>query len=663
MFNKFTIPLLILAAALVGAIPILAITLSQATADTSIAILFGVAIFLETLSLMSFAKRKPFLAVVLGTIAVAVLAGHYFAGNGWLIGVSVVGAFLLQAGLHDSLQQKHSLERAFPLLAHFRRFAELIRPEIQQYWIEKDTEGKPATRDDRSFCYAAAKGEPTDISFGTKRRYHEPGQIHIRNNTFPIPDRVPIKLKPIVLGPNRRKPAIIYGRFGVSDMSFGSLGRNAVESLASGAGRAGVLLSTGEGGLTPYHLNGVHLTVTWPQRIAWAIAYVGSFFTSKLRREPMPRSGYLGCGQVMVEIGTAKFGFRTPDGEFDYDHYAAVMQNERCVATKIKLAQGAKPGGGGHLPGSKVTPEIAAIRGIPVGKDCISPNTFSEFHDVPSMMAWIARLQEISGKPVGIKIVIGEERFINEVAEWMAAHPGQGPDFIHVDGGEGGTGAAPIMLADFAGMSILHALPLVDNVLRKYGVRDRVVLMSSGKVFNPGQLFIQLALGADFVFGARGFMFSLGCIQAMRCASGQCPAGVTTHHKWLQRALVPRVKYIRVANYAEAMHRYLIQLLRVAGVYDTFELNRSHLTIVSGTHKEMDGALVHPYPPGADMLRKPQTTETFGLKAPAGPPRLMPSPGVLGIPDPTPTSVEYAPEPEPAAAEPQLIQLGVRSKE
>jgi glutamate synthase domain-containing protein 2 len=658
MFSKFTIPLFFLGAALVGSIPMIAVALSHAQADHNVMILFSATAFFGAMSALSYWKWKPFLGVLFGTAAAGLLAGHFLAGSTWLIGGATVLAFLTQAGLHDFMQPKHSLERAFPLLAHFRRFAELIRPEIQQYWIEKDTEGKPATRDERSYVYATSKGEPSDISFGTKRDYHKPGQIHIRNKTFPIPDKVPIKLSPIVLGPNRPKPAIIHGRFGVSDMSFGSLGRNAVESLASGAGRAGVLLSTGEGGLTPYHLNGVNMTVTWPQRIGWFCAYVMSFISSGYRREPMPRSGHIGSGQIMVEIGTAKFGFRTQEGEFDYDRYAQVMANDHCVATKIKLAQGAKPGGGGHLPGAKVTPEIAAIRGIPVGKDCISPNTFSEFHDVPSMMAFIAKLQELSSKPVGIKIVIGEEHFINEVAQWMSDHPGEGPDFIHVDGGEGGTGAAPLMLADYAGMSIMHAIPLVDNVLRKHGVRDRVVLMSSGKAFTPAQVFIQLCLGSDYVFGARGFMFALGCIQAMRCASGQCPTGVTTHLPWLQRALVPRIKYIRVANYAETMHKYLIQLLRVAGVHDTFELNRSHLLIVGGTAREVDGAIIHAYPIGHADPRTPPTPATYGLKAPAGPPRCKPSPGLFAVPDPEPAHVEYAEE-TPAPGGAQLVQLGV----
>jgi glutamate synthase domain-containing protein 2 len=650
---------MLLGAALVGAIPFIAISFSQESADLHRAFFYGIVTFWVALAAACYLRWKPFIGVLCGTIASAISVAHFLPGHPWTIFATIFGSFVVQAGLHDYLQVKHSLERSFPLLAHFRRFAELIRPEIQQYWIERDTEGKPASRDDRSFCYAAAKGDPTDISFGTKRDYHKPGQIHIRNNTFPIPDKTPIKLAPIVLGPKCEKPAFIWGRFGVSDMSFGSLGRNAVESLSSGAGRAGVLISTGEGGLTPYHLNGVYVKATWPRRIAWGYAYLLSFFSKNWRRESMPKDGYLGSGQIMVEIGTAKFGFRTADGEFDYDRYATVMSDDRCVCTKIKLAQGAKPGGGGHLPAAKITKEISQIRGIPMGRDCISPNTFSEFNDVPSLCAWIEKLRKLSKKPVGIKIVIGDEGFINDLAQYMKEHPEAGPDFIHLDGGEGGTGAAPIMLADFAGMSILHAIPLVDNVLRKNGVRERIVLMSSGKAFNPAQVFIQLCLGSDYVFGARGFMFSLGCIQAMRCASGECPSGVATHHSWLQRALVPRVKYIRVANYAETMHKYLIQLLRVAGVKDTFELNRSHLLIVGGTHKEVDGGIVHPYPVGQAAKLPAKEPQTYGLKAPSGPPRLKASAGVLALPDLEPAHIEYAPDADtaPVSGTTQVIPL------
>ncbi len=235
------------------------------------------------------------------------------------------------------------------------------------------------------------------------------------------------------------------------------------------------------------------------------------------------------------------------------------------------------------------------------------------------MMEFISRAQEETGKPVGIKMAIGDDSFIEEIAQWMSENPGKGPDFIHLDGGEGGTGSAPLMLADYVGMSILHAIPLVDNVLRKHGVRDRVVLMSSGKVFNPAQLFIQLALGSDYVFGARGVMFSLGCIQAKKCGTNQCPSGVATNHWWLKRALVPVEKYTRTGNYIKAMNRYLVTLLRVAGKTDTYLLTRNDIMQVTSSG-EVPMDQVVPYPIGCDSLRKAPIAESYGLTAPDGPP-------------------------------------------
>lgn len=591
-------------------------------------------------------------ALMAGTAGCAYWGWH--VGGTWLAVLFGVLGPILVTTVYDVFQWMHSLRRSFPFISRFRWLAEGIRDEIQQYFIERDTDPNPGgTREEWEWCIGASKNQLHDLSLGTSQDYHKPGKIHVRNATFPVPSSEPLNLKPLVFGGGRknadgslvcRTPAFVYGRFGVGDMSFGSLGQNAVEALASGAGRAGILLSTGEGGLTPYHLKGVYYKPSFLTYVVWALSYALSHISSRWRKTPRPVSGYIGSGQIMLELGTAKFGCRTPEGAFDFDKFAAIAANPQVVAIKLKLAQGAKPGGGGILPGTKVTKEIATIRGIAEGKDCHSPNTWSEFHDVPSMMAFVARLQEISGKPVGIKIVIGREDFINDVAEWMQANPNQGLDFIHVDGGEGGTGAAPMPLADYVGMPILKALPLVDDVLRKNGVRDRVILISSGKAFNPGQLFIQLAFGADYVFGARGFMNALGCIRARRCAEGTCPTGIATHHKWLQRALVTRVKYIRVANYAEAMHYWLKVLLRVTGHRDTNELSRRDLTMVSGHLKEIGLERYIPYPEGFDQPREAPFPATYGLTAPLNPPAL--AVGQVGF--------AWVAEPEPIGVKPPM---------
>lgn len=560
---------------------------------------------------------KIYIFVAAALAMVMAVVAHLLSPQAAVIAVALPVALLVP---YDIFQRKHSLGRAFPALWRMRLFAEEIRPEMQQYFIETNTSGKPASRADRSWAYASAKAQRTDISFGSEKEYHQTGQIHIRHKGMPLRDKIPINLKPIVLGPTRRHPAYLFGRFGVSDMSFGSIFERAKQALTTGAALAGAPVCTGEGGLTPYDFAGVFAGADWAEHISWYVRHKLLGWAKKSwRAETEAKSHYLGGAQLIPEIGTGKFGFKNPDGSFDWARYRAFMQDPSCIASKIKLHQGAKPGGGGHLPGAKVNSLIAKVRRIPEGVECISPNCFDEFDSVPTMMAFIARAQEESGKAVGIKIAIGDDALIEEIAQWMEDNPGLGPDFIHVDGGEGGTGAAPLMLADYVGMSVLHALPLVDNVLRKHHVRDRVVLMSSGKVFNPAQLFIQLALGADYVFGARGPMFALGCIQAKKCGTNNCPSGVATNHWWLKRALVPMEKYVRVANYIKAMNTYLITLLRVVNKTDTYLLTRGDIMKVT-SHGEVPMDKLVPYPEGCAGLRLPPIAESYGLTAPAEPP-------------------------------------------
>lgn len=560
---------------------------------------------------------KIYLAAAAITAFVGAVIARIFSVE---VAVLFIGLPCLLTVLYDLFQRKHSLGRAFPALWRGRLIAEEMRPEFQQYFIETNTSGKPASRNDRSWSYASSKGEPTDISFGTEKEYHQPGQIHIRHKGMPLPDRVKIDLKPIVLGPTRRQPAYLHGRFGVSDMSFGSIFERAKQAITSGAAEAGAVVCLGEGGPTPYDFSGVYVQHGLKDLWSWRVRhYLFGWANKNWRQEPKAVSRYIGGAQLIPEIGTGKFGFKNADGSFDWERYKAFMADPSCVASKFKLHQGAKPGGGGHLPGYKVNKLISNIRRIPEGRDCISPNCFDEWDSVPGMMEFITRAQEETGKPVGIKIAIGDDSFIEEIAQWMSDNPGMGPDFIHLDGGEGGTGSAPLMLADYVGMSILHAIPLVDNVLRKHGVRNRVVLMSSGKVFNPAQLFIQLALGSDYVLGARGVMFSLGCIQAKKCGTNQCPSGVATNHWWLKRALVPVEKYTRTGNYIKAMNRYLVTLLRVAGKTDTYYLTRNDIMQVT-TSGEVPMDQIVPYPAGCDGLRLAPVAESYGLTAPDGPP-------------------------------------------
>jgi glutamate synthase domain-containing protein 2 len=554
-----------------------------------------------------------FLIVVLAAVALSVPAPLCYVIWGLL-------ALLVGTVVRDLLNPLHSLGRAFPFAWRGRLIAEELRPEIQQYFVESNTSGKPASRKDRDFVYSAAKDDPTDTFFGSEKEYHAPGQMHIRHKGRGLPKWMPLKLEPYVIGPHRKNPAWVWGRFHPSDVSFGAVFERAKQSIATGAAQAGCIVSTGEGGLTPYDLNGVEVP---PRKIDilgwWLKKNIVGLVWWPLRKLKRPVVRYLGGPDLMVEIGTGKFGFRKEDGSFDWDRYAAIMKYKRCVATKIKIHQGAKPGGGGHLPGKKVNKLIAKIRRIPEGEDCISPNVWEEFEDVPGMMEFGEKLADVSGKPWGPKIAIGDDEFIREIAKWMRDNPGRGPDFIHVDGGEGGTGAAPLMLADYVGMSIMDALPLVDNVLREFDVRDRVILISSGKIFNPAQLFFQLAMGADLCMGIRGGMFALGCIQAKQCGKNTCPTGITTNHWWLQRALVALEKWKRFGRYFLVMNwAFLPDLLRVVNVRDTYELNRSHLGKVTANGEKKMSELV-PYPQGKDQPRKPPIASTYGLKAPSRP--------------------------------------------
>jgi glutamate synthase domain-containing protein 2 len=347
-------------------------------------------------------------------------------------------------------------------------------------------------------------------------------------------------------------------------MSFGALSANAVRALSRGAGLAGCYMSTGEGSLSSYHLEG-H------------------------------------C-DILYQIGPAKFGCRTADGRFDDDKARAILALPQVKMVEIKLGQGAKPGTGGLLPKEKVTPEIAAIRGIPMGVDCQSPNGFDEFHDAASLLEFIARVRRLTAKPVGLKLVVGST---DEIADLCRAirERGDGPDFIAVDGKEGGSGAAPLALADHVGLPLRDALVAVDDALRREGLRDDVCVIASGRIATGADVATHLALGADLVHIARGFMLSLGCIQAMRCHTNTCPTGVATQSRWLQAGLDPADKGVRVHNYALALERDLQMITHACGLKHPSQLSRAHLmmNVSPGVRKSL--ADLYPYPHGPRLRR------------------------------------------------------------
>lgn len=525
--------------------------------------------------------------------------------NPWLL--LVLAAVAVIVGICDRIQNVHALRRNYPFIGWGRYIFESIGDELRQYWFLPDEKVRPFDREKFKDLVRTGKGLSNEIGFGTERDYNAPGEIHLLPSMFPVSHKEGINQLPsIVIGKNRRQPYICPSPINISGMSFGALSEEAVRALSSGAFMSDIHMLTGEGGLTPYHLEGARAHISWQTRIAWRLAQGLSCVAPRYwKRPPKLVGNKIGGGRIIVQIGPAKFGFRTADGDFDWTKIAEVAKNDQIVGFEIKLAQGAKPGLGGLLPAKKITLEIAEIRGIPMGKDCLSPSTWDEFNDVPSLMAFIARVQELTGKPVGFKMVGGKPDFIREVASYMKLNK-QGPDFITLDGGEGGTGAAPLGHADSVGLPIMHAIPMVDNALREFGVRDEVVLIASGKIATSADIAVHIALGADLINMARGFLIGgLGCIQAGQCQKNTCPTGIATQDKKLRRGLDPTVKFVRVANLANGRKKELLSLLKSCGKRTPWELTRHDASIVVEPGKEISLAERFPYPAGDDGRRNP----------------------------------------------------------
>ena len=525
--------------------------------------------------------------------------------NPWLL--LVLAAIAVVVGICDRIQNVHALRRNYPFIGWGRYIFESIGDELRQYWFLPDEKVRPFDREKFKDLVRTGKGLHNEIGFGTERDYNAPGEIHLLPSMFPISHKEGInKVPSIVIGKARRNPYVCPSPINISGMSFGALSEEAVRALSSGALMADIHMLTGEGGLTPYHLEGARAHIPFKSRIAWALARSLSTVAPRYwKRPPKLQGNKIGGGRIIVQIGPAKFGFRTTDGAFDWKKIEEVAKNDQIVGFEIKLAQGAKPGLGGLLPAKKITLEIADIRGIPMGKDCLSPNSWDEFNDVPSLMVFITRVQELTGKPVGFKMVGGKPDFIREVASWMKLNK-QGPDFITLDGGEGGTGAAPLAHADSVGLPIMHAIPMVDNALREYGVRDEVVLIASGKIATSADIAVHIALGADMINMARGFLIGgLGCIQAGQCQKNTCPTGIATQDKNLRRGLDPTVKFVRVANLANGRNKELLSLIKSCGKRNPWELTRHDASIVVEPGKEMSLAERFPYPEGDDGKRNP----------------------------------------------------------
>ncbi|MEV5116636.1 FMN-binding glutamate synthase family protein [Peribacillus frigoritolerans] len=522
-----------------------------------------------------------------------------------LKGSAVLGTVAAAAYFYrkDDTQKQHSILRNFPLIGRIRYMTEQIGPELRQYLFENNNEGTPFSRKEFEDVVKAGKYKERLIGFGSERDFNEAG-YYIRNSMFPnlreelrIDNSQKINTKVyevdeeglltrkekredrqiepyflrdedavIIGGDTCRNPFKLKGLVGQSAMSYGALGENAITALSRGLGLAGgTWMNTGEGGLSKYHLSG----------------------------NP----------DIMMQIGPGLFGVRTPGGEFSWEEFKKKSEIEQVKAFEIKLAQGAKIRGG-HIEGQKVTEEIAQIRLVEPGQTINSPNRFYEFKNFNELFEFVERMRDVGGKPIGIKIVVGDLDALEEMTKTMR-DTGKGPDFITVDGGEGGTGATYQELADAVGLPIMSALPLVDEMLKKYGVRNRVKLIASGKLTSPDKVAVALAMGADLVNIARGFMISVGCIMAEICHTNHCPAGVATTDSKLQEGLVIEEKQYRVANYVISLREGLFNLAAAAGIDTPTKFERKHIV-----HKDEWGRVS----PVRDITLTPQKVEKLRNK-------------------------------------------------
>lgn len=456
----------------------------------------------------------------------------------WTALVIVVVALLFGVTIYDVLQTRHAILRNFPIVGHFRYLLEAVGPELRQYIVTNNNEERPFSRDQRRWIYASSKQENNYFGFGTDNDLElSPNHIVIRHSPFPLPEphpgdatydemhRLPCAK---ILGEHRDRPGSFEPSsvVNVSGMSFGSLSGNAVAALNEGSKLAGCLHNTGEGGVSVYHRRG---------------------------------------GELVWQLGTGYFGCRNEAGRFDENAFLRVIEANPVRAVELKLSQGAKPGVGGLLPAAKITAEIAAARGVPMGRDCASPSHHQEFHSIEELLTFVERLAAASGLPVGIKSAVGQVAFWHELAEAMVDGT-RGVDFITVDGGEGGTGAAPLVFSDHVALPFKQAFAEVFRAFASRALDRKVVFFGSGKLGFPEQAIAAFCLGCDGINVGREAMMAIGCIQAQRCHNNHCPTGVATQNPWLARGLDPANKAVRLANYVVTLRKEISRVTRACGV-------------------------------------------------------------------------------------------------
>ncbi|MDX6326760.1 MAG: hypothetical protein QOK15_3114 [Nocardioidaceae bacterium] len=489
--------------------------------------------------------------------------------------------------IRDLTQKQHAILRNFPVAGHLRFWLEAVGPELRQYIVTDNNSERPFSRDQRRWIYASSKLENNYFGFGTDNDVeHTEGYPIIKHRTFsdvvphPHPQagqEQPLPSAKVLGGPRDRarkfRPESLVN---VSAMSYGSLSGQAIEAINRGAALAGCLHNTGEGGLSPYHRNG---------------------------------------GDLIFQIGTAYFGCRDERGRFDLARLVDLVQGAPVKALEIKLSQGAKPGLGGHLPGAKVTTQIAQIRGIPEGEDCISPSRHAEFSDVDSMLDWVELLADTTGLPVGIKSAVGDQTFWESLVTHMARGD-RGVDFVTVDGGEGGTGAAPLVFSDSVALPFRVGFARVYAEFARTGIADDVTFIGAGKLGLPDNAIVALALGCDMVNVAREAMFAVGCVQAQKCHTGQCPTGVATQDPWLAHGLDPTLKSERLANYVKTLRRDLLKVSESCGVAHPALIGVDDVDILYGNNTATALREVLGYEPGWGTVGDRLRDEITAIMAP-----------------------------------------------
>lgn len=485
----------------------------------------------------------------------------------WLIFLIIFITTLFILFIWDVTQKNHAVLRNFPIIGHLRYVLEKLGVYFRPLLYARDWEELPFNRAHRTWVYEAAKNKDTTIGFGSTRDLRHIGTIYFVDAPFPILTRDAVKTKPVTIGPYCRYPYTTSSLVNISAMSYGSISPNAISALGKGAKLAGCWLNTGEGGLSQFHLES-------------------------------------GC-DLVAQIGTAKFGYRDPDGNLSEERLLHAAHYEQVKMFEIKLSQGAKPGKGGVLPAIKVTAEIAEMRGITPHQDAISPNRFIEISNSSELLDFINRVRNITGKPTGFKTVLGSYDWLNDLFQEIYKRGIESaPDFITLDGAEGGTGAAPETLAGYMGLPIRESLPALIDLLVEYDLRERIKVIVAGKLITPNAVAWSLAVGADFVNTARGFLFALGCIQALQCHKNTCPTGITTQNPRLMRGLDPQNKGIRVMNYVKNLEYEVGILCHACGVHEPRELTRDHVRIVAAHGTSVSFAEIYPPKTTGSKLNK-----------------------------------------------------------